>query len=151
MRFINKRPVAFARLQGDREHMGLTGTVRFYQLPGGVLVEAEVMGLPNNGSGFFGFHIHEGADCSGTDFATTGGHFSGKYAPHPQHAGDLPPLLSCNGRAYMAVMTDRFSIREVLGRTVVIHGSPDDFKTQPSGDAGRKIACGAIERFPTRR
>ena len=151
MQMVNKRPVALAQLRGDREHMGLRGAVRFYQLPGGILLEAEVMGLPNNGSGFFGFHIHEGADCTGTGFAAAGGHLGGKFAPHPQHAGDLPPLLSCNGRAYMTVMTDRFSIREILGRTVVIHSSPDDFKTQPSGDAGRRIACGAIERFVLRK
>ena len=88
MHMVNKRPVALAQLRGDREHMGLRGAVRFYQLPGGILLEAEVMGLPNNGSGFFGFHIHEGADCSGTGFTTAGGHLGGKCAPHPQHAGD---------------------------------------------------------------
>ena len=151
MQMIPRRSAAVAFLQGSREHSGITGEVRFYQFPGAILVEADVLGLPNNGSGFFGFHIHEGADCGGTDFSATGGHYGGKVTNHPRHAGDLPPLLSRGGRAYLAVMTDRFSIRDILGRTVVIHGSPDDFKTQPSGDSGRKIACGSIQSTARRK
>ena len=146
MQLISKRPAAVARLRGSGDYAGLTGSVRFYQFPGGILVEADIVGLPNNGCGFYGFHIHEGANCAGKDFPATGGHLGSRSAPHPRHAGDLPPLLSRNGRAYMTVMTDRFSIRDVLGRTVVIHGSPDDFTTQPAGNAGQKIACGTIER-----
>lgn len=76
----------------------------------------------------------------------TGGHYDPRGGLHPLHGGDLPPLLSCGGRAYMAVLTDRFSIREILGRTIVIHGKADDFRTQPSGDSGEKIACGVIHR-----
>jgi len=127
--------------------VGLTGTVKFYQQPGGVVVVAYISGLPRNGSGIYGFHIHEGAACSGTDFAASGGHYNPGGVPHPRHAGDLPPLLSCGGRAYMAVLTDRFSVRDVLGRTVVIHSREDDFRTQPSGDPGEKIACGVIHRL----
>lgn len=62
------------------------------------------------------------------------------------HAGDLPPLLSCQGNAYLSVKTDRFSVNEIIGRTVVIHSNPDDFHTQPAGNAGKKIACGVIQR-----
>ena len=151
MQMIPRRPAAIAWLQGSKEHSDLTGEVRFYQFPGAILVEADVLGLPNNRSGFFGFHIHEGADCCGTDFSATGGHLGGELTPHPRHAGDLPPLLSRGGRAYMAVMTDRFSVSDIVGRTVVIHSSADDFKTQPAGNPGKKIACGSIQRAARRK
>ena len=55
-------------------------------------------------------------------------------------------LLLCGGGAYLAVLTDRFSVADVLGRTVVIHSGADDFHTQPAGNAGTKIACGVIRR-----
>lgn len=147
MQLISKRPAAIARLKGNLPNAQIQGAVRFYQFPGAILVEAEVSGLPNNSSGFHGFHIHEGSACSGTNFSNTGEHFGALNAIHPKHAGDLPPLLSRNGRAYLAVMTDRFSITDVLGRTVVIHSDADDFKSQPAGNAGNKIACGAICKF----
>ena len=144
MRIQLNRPSAVAKLQGGKDAAGLSGSVRFYQQPGGVVVEIRVFGLPFNGSGMYGLHIHEGSSCSGVVFSASGAHYDPKRLPHPQHAGDLPSLLSCGGRAYMAIMTDRFSIQDVLGRTVVIHGSPDDYTSQPSGNAGVKIACGVI-------
>ena len=58
--------------------------------------------------------------------------------------GDLPPLLSDKGTAWMMVYTTRFFPEEVVGKTVVIHDMPDDFRTQPSGNSGEKIACGQI-------
>ena len=64
---------------------------------------------------------------------------------HPMHSGDLPPLLSATGRAYMAVLTDRFSIGQIIGKTVVVHSRADDFQSQPAGNAGEKIACGVIQ------
>lgn len=140
-------PVGQAQLEGSSAAPGLTGTVRFYQHDGTVLVVAQVTGLPeSNPSGFFALHIHEGDSCTGEDFAGTGGHFDPGKVPHPQHAGDLPPLLSCGGAAYLSVRTDRFRAEDVLGRTVVIHSGPDDFRTQPAGNAGTKIACGVIRR-----
>jgi len=60
------------------------------------------------------------------------------------HEGDLPPLMSYSGKAYMAVITDRFMINDIVGKTLVIHSDRDDFTTQPSGNAGTKIACGEI-------
>ncbi|MCX7614928.1 MAG: superoxide dismutase family protein, partial [Clostridiales bacterium] len=65
---------------------------------------------------------------------------------HPGHAGDLPPLFGNYGHAFMAVFTGRVSVSEIIGRTVIIHASPDDFTTQPSGNSGKKIACGQIYR-----
>ena len=65
----------------------------------------------------------------------TGGHFNPLDCPHPYHAGDMPPLFSVNGNAFLCFMTDRFKIKEVLGKAVIIHSKPDDFTTQPSGNA----------------
>ena len=139
----NGRPGAIVCIAGER---GLRGTVKFYPAGRGTLVVAEIMGLPENGTGFFAFHIHEGGDCGGKDFGDTGGHYNPGGAEHPRHAGDLPPLLSRSGRAFLAVETDRFTPCEVIGRTVVIHQNADDFHTQPAGNAGNKIACGVIRR-----
>lgn len=140
-------PDAVAHVAGGAEHPDLSGRVAFYQTPCGVVVSADVGGLPTGSeSGVFAFHIHEGEDCRGEGFPDTKGHFDPGGAPHPGHAGDLPPLFSNGGRASMAVLTDRFRVSQVIGRTVIIHSDPDDFHTQPSGNAGRKIACGVIRR-----
>lgn len=130
---------ALAYIQG---RSGIRGTVRFSQRSDGTLVTARIMGLPREG--FFAFHIHRGSDC-----ANTGGHFDPTGLPHPSHAGDLPPLLSCHGKAFLSLLTDRFSTAEVIGRTVVIHSGPDDFTSQPSGNPGEQIACGLIAPCPT--
>ena len=145
MRNVFGRPAARAVLTGGREAPMLRGTVNFYQQAGGVLVVADVSGLPRQ-DGFFGFHIHTGKACTGADFADTGSHYDPLLVPHPWHAGDLPPLLGHSGKSYLAVITDRFSIPDILDRTVVIHSDADDFTTQPAGNAGTKIGCGVIEK-----
>ena len=141
-------PSAVAVLRGSSAEPELQGKVWFFQTKEGVVVVAEVSGLPKQDAcgGVFGFHIHEGMGCGGDDFAETKGHYDPTGCAHPYHAGDLPPLFSNRGDAWMAVLTDRFSLEEVLGRTVVLHGKPDDFTTQPAGNSGRKIACGIIRR-----
>lgn len=145
MRRFSLCPDAVAKIHGGEQAPCLKGSVKFYQLPGGVLVETELTGLPSQPpSGFFAFHIHEKGDCSGEGFPNTGGHYDPESRPHPFHAGDLPPLLSCKGRAYLAVITGRFCVKDVIGRSVVIHAGPDDLHTQPAGNAGAKIGCGAI-------
>jgi len=136
---------AVAHIRGNQSAPKLRGTAVFYQKPSGVLVEIQAEGLPRDNA-FFALHIHEGNSCRGEDFAGTGLHYNPDNAAHPYHAGDLPPLLSCDGNAYMQVLTNRFSVREILGKTVVIHSHPDDFHTQPAGNAGEKIACGVIEK-----
>lgn len=130
---------AIAPIQGD----GIRGCVKFFPQCPGVMVTAEIYGLPD---GFHGFHIHEGFSCGGTAFSDTKSHFNPGNTQHPHHAGDLPPILSCGGKAYLAVHTDRFRIADIVGRTVVIHSRRDDFTTQPAGDSGEKIACGRIIR-----
>ena len=113
-----------------------------------MLIVARVSGLPGESeTGFFGFHIHQGENCSGADFSKTGSHYNPTGQAHPKHAGDLPPLLSCHGNAYLSVKTDRFSVNEIIRRTVVIHSDSDDFRSQPAGNAGKKIACGEIRKM----
>lgn len=123
---------------------GVKGTVSFSRQAEGVLVTAKITGLPRDG--FFAFHIHEGTACTGTGFRDSKGHFNPTDKAHPDHAGDLPPLLSVGGKAYLSVLTDRFSLEDILGRTVVIHTGTDDFRTQPAGNPGEKLACGIIRR-----
>lgn len=145
MRSCRKYPDAVAQIRGGTEAPQLTGCVQFYQENGSILIVAEILGLPaKSGTGFFGLHIHQGNACVGADFSGTGSHYNLVEQAHPEHAGDLPPLLRCNENAYLSVRTDQFSVKEIIGRTVVIHSNPDDFHTQPAGNAGRKIACGVI-------
>lgn len=138
-------PDAVADIQGSNDYPLIRGQVRFYQRHNCVLVEASIQDLPITDTGFFGFHIHEGHSCTGIDFSDTGSHYNPKKTAHPLHAGDLPPLMYCNGYAYMTVATGRFSIADVIGRTVILHNMVDDFHTQPAGNAGTKIACGVIQ------
>lgn len=138
---------AVAQIRGGQAAPNIEGTVEFFPMWNGTLVSAQLRGLPEGGDGIFAFHIHEGRDCGGQGFANTGGHFNPGGTMHPEHAGDLLPLFRCcGGRAFLAFVTNRFQIRDVIGRTVVIHAQPDDFHTQPAGNAGAKIACGVIRR-----
>ena len=148
---IGARPAARALLRGDAAHTALRGVVNFYAHRGGTLMIAEVRGLPHDSSpcanNIFAMHIHAGRSCSGTPaFSDAGGHFNPGNCPHPAHAGDLPPLCGCRGYAWQAFYTDRFIVRDIIGRTIIIHSQRDDFTTQPAGDAGLRIGCGMIVR-----
>ena len=140
-------PAAIAHISGGPDS-AVSGIVAFFPQEAGTLVTAQIQGLPYDdapcASRVFGFHIHDGASCTPPDFEDAGGHFNPEDCPHPHHAGDLPPLFGCRGTAYLSVLTDRFSVPDVVGHTVVIHSDPDDFATQPSGHAGSRIACGVI-------
>lgn len=145
MQYCRKSPDAVARIWGGMDAPQLSGCVQFYQKNEHVLIVARIIGLPTESkTGFFGFHIHQGDTCFGSDFSGTGSHYNPVDQIHPKHAGDLPPLMQCQGNAYLAVKTDRFSVHDIIGKTVVIHSDPDDFHMQPAGSAGRKIACGVI-------
>lgn len=148
---LRRRPNALAAISGSKDYPQLSGTVRFYQMRRGVLVAAEVSGLPlasgQCGNKIFAFHIHSGNRCAGNEtdpFADAMTHYNPDGCPHPAHAGDLPPLFANRGYAFQVFLTDRFSVREIIGKTVIIHSNPDDFTTQPAGNAGTKIACGQI-------
>ncbi|MFG6330974.1 MAG: superoxide dismutase family protein [Lachnospiraceae bacterium] len=141
-------PAAVAWMKGDGSQPQLAGSVKFYQTSyGGVLVEAEIFGLPNirtqGSSNFYGIHIHEYGNCT-PPFDQTGNHYNPGNRPHPQHAGDFPPLLGNQGYAYQVFYDKRFSVQDIVGRSVIIHSMADDFTGQPSGNSGDKIGCGVI-------
>lgn len=129
-----------------------SGTVTFEGVGGGVSVVARVKGLKPNS--VHGFHVHEKGDCSSPDGNSAGGHFNPSGAPHgpqeaPHHAGDMPALHSdANGMVEAKFMLAGLSIgsgpADVLNRAVIVHAQPDDYKTQPTGNAGARIACGII-------
>lgn len=102
-----------------------------------------------------GLHIHEGADCSG-DAMGAKGHFNPGGKPHGRHdsanrhAGDLPSLAANKrGRANVQVDLEGVTLKagstNIIGRALVVHAAPDDFKTQPTGNSGARIACGVIQ------
>ena len=147
MKRNSDNPRALATIKGGNIAPKIFGSVKFYQRNGCVYLVADIDGLPPNETGFYGFHIHEGTNCKGVEFSNSGNHYNPNGRSHPKHAGDLPPLMLCGNTAHLEVLTDRFTINNIIGRTVVIHNSYDDFKTQPSGNAGNKIACGIIEEI----
>ena len=147
MQFDFNIPHAIALIRGGDSAPTVMGTVKFYQNKNCVRVVADIKNLPPTTTGFFGFHIHEGADCGEKGFSNSKSHYNPDNTPHPQHAGDLPPLMLCGNNAYFSVLTDRFNVADIIGRTVIIHNMPDDFTTQPSGNAGEKIACGVIKKL----
>lgn len=147
--FSDNRPRAVAEISGSADYSDVKGFVHFYEVPyGGILIEAEVFGLPGQGgmdiSAFYGFHIHEMGDCS-ENFTKTGSHYNPQNMEHPYHAGDLPPLFSHNGYAWLAFYDYGLELYDVMDKSVVIHRNADDFTTQPAGNAGEKIGCGVIK------
>lgn len=148
-----RRPQAIAEITGSAAYPDITGTVQFFATDAGVVVYAAIEGLPAAQDAchgrIFGFHIHEGTACSGSaddSFADAMSHYNPSHCAHPYHAGDLPPLFGCGDLALSLFLTDRFTVREVTGKAIIIHESPDDFTSQPSGNSGTKIACGIIEK-----
>lgn len=143
---------ATAQIRGGNGYPDLYGTAVFAQTERGVLVTVKVHNLPKGSpcnGGIFALHIHEGGSCTGTaadQFSEAGTHYNPLRCPHPYHAGDLPPLFGNDGFAYMSVLTDRFTVGEIIGKVIVVHAGKDDFSTQPAGNAGTKIGCGRIVR-----
>lgn len=143
-------PDAVAVIKGNTLYPDINGVAKFFTLPeSGILIAVEISDLPDGRDEdtptFFAFHIHETGDCSG-NFEQTGAHYNPENVPHPEHAGDLPPLLSNDGYAWMIIYDSFLTLPMILNRSVVIHQKPDDFTTQPSGNAGKKIACGVIRK-----
>ncbi|WP_347321226.1 superoxide dismutase family protein [Rossellomorea sp. RS05] len=148
--------IAYAVIKGGPLAPDLEGNVFFHEVKGGVEVMVEVGGLPpykegKNGEkpiGPHGFHLHEKGVCEIGDpsdpFTSAGGHWNPGGQPHGNHAGDFPVLFSNGGYARMSFFTNKFSVKDVVGKGVIIHQSPDDFRSQPSGDAGKRLACGVI-------
>ncbi len=143
-RIVSTRPEAAANLTGAPGYENLRGQVLFYPAPGGTIVVAQAEGLP--GDGFFGLHLHQGDNCRTRrePFDGAGDHWGLPGQRHPGHLGDLPVLLAEDGKAWSAVWTGRFVPSQVRGRTVIVHRMPDDYRSQPAGDAGERIGCGVI-------
>lgn len=146
-------PEAYAIIRGSSAYPDIWGVVYLYPCWGGTLFLTEIQALPQNsgscGIHVHGFHIHEGSNCDSDPdqedpFANTGQHWNPDGCSHPAHTGDMPPLFGSCGYALSMFYTRRFVPEEAIGHTIVIHALPDDFKTQPSGDSGEKIACGEI-------
>ncbi|MFA5675043.1 MAG: superoxide dismutase family protein [Christensenellales bacterium] len=139
---------AIAVIEGEGNAPNLEGTVIFTETHFGVHVEAQVSGLPENDTGFYGFHLHEGDSCVPPDFKSAGGHYNPEGLPHPLHAGDFPMLIATDsGEAWLTFITTRFEVRDIIGKTVIVHGDRDDYTSQPAGDAGERIGCGVVELF----
>ena len=143
----NHTPTAFAKIAGNKNFSQISGKVEFFETENGTLVLTEINNLPHNSTGdFFAMHIHSGDSCNQDEngnFADSS-HYNPQNYTHPSHAGDLPVLLSNNGTAFNIVLTKRFRARDIIGRTVFVHELADDFRTDPSGNSGTKIACGKI-------
>lgn len=135
-----KTITAHAHIKGLSDYSDIHGSISFKQLSNGVLVVSEIFNLPHHEYGnVFAFHIHDGISCD-----DSGNHFNPTNTIHPYHAGDMPPLFENNGYAYLSFFTNRFKVSDIIGNVVIIHENPDDFKSQPSGNPGKKIACGKI-------
>lgn len=143
MKVERRQMEASAMIRGNTGYSELFGKAYFRQSPmGGVIVTVEVVGLPKKNE-FLGMHIHEFGDCT-HPFDKTGTHYNPSREMHPMHAGDLLPLLNNKGYAYVTFYDNRFSIKDVVGKSIVIHSMRDDFTSQPAGDSGEKIGCGTI-------
>ena len=139
---------AKAEIKGSNDYPNISGDIYFKESNNGILITARINNLPmgNKKGRFFAFHIHEGNSCEGIDFENAKKHLNPNSLEHPYHIGDLPPLIEANGHAYMQVLVNKFNLDDIIGKTIIIHDDTDDFKTQPSGDSGNKIACGEIKK-----
>ena len=127
------------------------GVVTFTQESGGVRVVAKLTGVP---AGAHGFHIHEFGDCSATDATSAGGHFNPDSMAHGgpsakvRHVGDLGNVTAdANGNVELNMLDTRMALNgphTIIGHGVILHEKPDDLTTQPTGNAGARIACGVI-------
>ena len=148
-------PRALANLEPTRGNT-TAGTVTFQQQGDRLTVQVKVDGLKPGQE--HGFHIHEKGDCSSGDGMSTGGHFNPAGKPHgPQdtdhHAGDLPALKAdAQGRAevkfQVAGITIGTGATDIVGKGLIVHAQPDDYRTQPTGNAGARVACAVIARQP---
>jgi len=129
------------------------GSVTFTQMGDRVKVVGEIAGL---NPGRHGFHIHDKGDCSAPDAASAGGHFNPGDKKHggtegaERHAGDLGNITANEyGKAEVSVVVGGISVgtgpNGVIGKGLIVHSDPDDMKTDPGGNSGDRIACGAIE------
>jgi Cu-Zn family superoxide dismutase len=152
--FREAGPKATAELRPTKGNTA-AGTASFTQIGDKVRVHAVVSGL--NPGMEHGFHVHEVGDCGSGDGMSAKGHFNPYGKPHAhfstpeRHAGDLPALKAdAGGRAELTVELDAMTVAagpaSVVGRGLIVHAQPDDYRTQPTGNAGARLACAVIRR-----
>ena len=145
-------PSASAKLEPTRGNTA-AGTVTFVQSGELVKVSGSVKGLKPNAE--HGFHVHEKGDCSSGDGLSTGGHSNpggkahGQHGMGEHHTGDLPSLKAdANGVATFSFESRTIrlggSANDIVGKGLIVHRDPDDYKTQPTGNAGPRLACAVI-------
>lgn len=147
---IPEQPAATATLSA-RSGSNVSGSVGFAETSGGLKIRAKVAGLA---PGAHGFHIHEAGDCSAPDAASAKGHFNpagkahGHYSEADHHGGDMPNLMAnARGEATFDFTLAGVGLSGptgVVGRSIVVHADPDDYKSQPAGNSGARVACGVI-------
>ena len=133
----------------------VSGTLNLVPTPDGVRIAGEIGGLTAGGT--HAIHIHETGDCSAADASSAGGHFNPGSDPHGRagtaahHGGDMDNL-SANGEGVAQANGEAHDVtlgggaaNDVAGRAVVVHAKADDYTSQPSGNAGDRVACGVIE------
>lgn len=146
-------PRAVAQLQSTTGNSA-AGTVSFTQSGDKVLVSGEIRGLKPNAE--HGFHVHEKGDCSSGDGMSAGGHFNPGGQPHgshsdmAHHAGDIPSLKAdASGVAKFSFESKTIAVgsgvNDIVGKGLIVHRDPDDYKTQPTGNAGPRLACAVIK------
>lgn len=133
----------------------VSGRLTVKPMGDGVHVTGEVGGLQP--ASMHGFHIHEKGDCSAADASSAGAHFNPAGSPHgnaehgAHHAGDADNLVAdAQGvakvdRHFADVTLGGGAANDVAGKAVIVHAAPDDYKSQPAGNAGARVACGVIK------
>jgi Cu-Zn family superoxide dismutase len=150
----SERPGAVAHLEPTKGN-NAKGTVTFTPRGDKVRVTAQLTGLKPGAE--HGFHVHEKGDCSSGDGMSAGGHFNPTAKPHghhgmgERHAGDMANLKAdANGNASVTFETAGLSVgggvADVVGKGLIVHRDPDDYKSQPAGNAGPRLACAVIQR-----
>jgi Cu-Zn family superoxide dismutase len=132
----------------------VSGKLSALPIPGGVRITGEIGGLKRGGT--HAIHIHEKGDCSAADATSAGGHFNPEQQPHgrvgsgPHHGGDMDNIVADgSGVAQVDVQARGVSLgggaTNIGGRAIVVHAMPDDYISQPAGNAGARVACGIIQ------
>lgn len=142
-----------AELKATAGHT-VAGHLRFAAVDGGIRVTGDVTGLP--GGGTHGFHVHENGDCSAPDASSAGGHFNpgasdhGRVGQGAHHGGDSDNIVANDqGVATVDTLLQGVTLgdgaaTDIIGRGVIVHADADDYVTQPTGNAGARLACGVI-------
>jgi Cu-Zn family superoxide dismutase len=133
----------------------VSGKLMLAPMGDGVHIHGEIGGLQPNGR--FGFHVHENGDCSTVDASSAGGHFNPTGSPHGRagageahHAGDMDNITSdTEGVAQVNVHPLNVTLgghapNDIANRAIIVHADPDDYASQPAGNAGARVACGII-------